>query len=362
MNGAGAPARPVLHLLGSGGFYGAERMLLDHCLNTPGRHQVLFLGAPEPLLARFRAAGVACANRPRLLAALAFVGQLRGQRPLLNSHNFRGLLTAWLAAMLWRLALVSTQHGFTPSSRKQRLYTWLSMRLCRTAAVGQVVCVAGSIARLLQAAGVAASKLAVIPNGLPEAGVGAVRAHGGAGWQVGYVGRLSLEKGPDLFLDALIPLCRRQPRLCAVMIGDGPQRATLQARIDASSLGARIRLVGFQADMAPWMGRLDALVISSRTEGTPMVLLEAMQQRVPVVAFAVGGIPDVIEHGVSGLLAPPLAVAQLVEHLEALLLDPAQAAELSARAWQRQRQHHHLPSLAQHWARVYRHASLEACP
>ncbi len=362
MNSPAALARPVLHLLGSGGFYGAERMLLDHCLSAPGQHQVLFLGAPSELLARFRSAGVRCSNRPGLAAALAFIGERRSQRPLLNSHNFRGLLVAWLAALTWRLALVSTQHGFTPSSRKQRLYAWLTVQLCRTAVVDQVVCVARSIAALLQAAGVRRSKLAVIPNGLPEAAPGAARERSGTQWRVGYVGRLSAEKGPDLFLDTLIPLCARQPRLTAVMIGDGPQRVALQARIEAAGLGEHIALVGFQVDMAGWMNQLDALVISSRTEGTPMILLEAMQQRVPVVAFAVGGIPDVIEHGRSGLLAAPLAVAELAGHLEALLLDPAQAAELSAQARQRQRQHHHLPSLAQHWARVYLDATLETSP
>ena len=79
-----------------------------------------------------------------------------------------------------------------------------------------------------------------------------------------------------------------------------------------------------------------------------------MQDGVPVVAFGVGGVPDVIEHGHNGLLARPLATTELGEHLEALLQDPEQAAELVARARQTQRQHYHLPTLAQRWARVYR--------
>ncbi|MGC7838175.1 glycosyltransferase family 4 protein, partial [Pseudomonas wayambapalatensis] len=180
-----------------------------------------------------------------------------------------------------------------------------------------------------------------------------------APWLAGYVGRLSSEKGPDLFLDTLIPLCQRHPRLHAVMLGDGPERATLQARIEAAGLGERITLPGFQRDMQAWMTRLDALVISSRTEGTPMILLEAMQDGVPVVAFGVGGIPDVIEHGRSGLLAAPLAVDELAAHLQALLDDPQQAEELVARARQTQREHYHLPTLAQRWALVYRGTATE---
>ncbi|WP_225933082.1 glycosyltransferase family 4 protein [Pseudomonas maumuensis] len=360
MNAALHAGRPILHLLSSGGFYGAERMLLDHCQATPGRHRVLFLDAPAELVARFREAGVECDTCRGLGAVLKVLGAQRGLRPLVNSHNFKGQLFGWIGATLWRLPMVSTQHGFTPRSRKQRFYTWLSLQLCRTPTVDTVVCVAESIARIHRDAGVPAAKLQVIPNGLPEIceaqakdGVGALQP-GGAPWLAAYVGRLSSEKGPDLFLDTLIPVCQRQPRVHAVMLGEGPEREALQQRIDAAGLSERITLPGFQRDMRGWMKRLDALVISSRTEGTPMILLEAMQDGVPVVAFGVGGIPDVIEHGHNGLLARPLATAELGEHLEALLQDPEQADELVARARQTQRQRYHLPTLAQRWAQVYR--------
>ena len=418
-----ATGQLILHLLSSGGFYGAERMLLDHCQATPGRHRVLFLDAPQDLVMRFREAGIDCQSCHGLGALLRQVAAMRGERPLINTHNFKGMVFGWLAATLWRLPLVTTQHGFTPRSTKQRFYTWLSLQLCRTPTVATVVCVAESIARIHRQAGVPASKLQVIPNGLPEpvasvqsAPVGAGLSHDGntavqgtgcagdrgtrplpqgsleaatpvhcatptapvgagssrdgntavqsqgsrqAPWLAGYVGRLSSEKGPDLFLDTLIPLCQRHPHLHAVMLGDGPERATLQARIDAAGLSERITLPGFQRDMQAWMTRLDALVISSRTEGTPMILLEAMQDGVPVVAFGVGGIPDVIEHGRSGLLAAPLAVDELAAHLQALLDDPQQAEELVARARQTQRERYHLPTLAQRWALVYRGTAME---
>jgi len=384
LNAALHAGRPILHLLGSGGFYGAERMLLDHCQATPGQHRVLFLDAPAELVARFREAGVECDTCQGLGAVLKVLGAQRGQRPLVNSHNFKGQLFGWIGATLWRLPMVSTQHGFTPRSRKQRFYTWLSLQLCRTPTVDTVVCVAESIARIHRDAGVPEAKLRVIPNGLPEhqevdltAGVGAGLPRDGDAehnsesrgkpaptsaprqgdrkpWLAAYVGRLSSEKGPDLFLDTLIPVCQRHPQVHAVMLGEGPERDTLQARIDAAGLTARITLPGFQRDMRAWMKRLDALVISSRTEGTPMILLEAMQDGVPVVAFGVGGIPDVIEHGRNGLLAAPMASTELGAHLEALLQDPAQATELVAGARRTQRERYHLPTLAQRWALVYR--------
>ncbi len=361
MNGQTAPALPIIHLLSSGGFYGAERMLLDHCLATPGQHQVLFLDAPPALIARFREASVDCRGCAGLGELIHHLRQRRDERPLVNTHNFKGLLFGWVAATLLRLPLVITQHGFTPRSRKQKFYTWLSLQLCRTASVDRVVCVAESIAVLCRRASVRADKLQVIPNGLPTANTLPRHTADRQRWLAGYVGRLSSEKGPDLFLDALIPLCQQHPQLHAVMLGDGPERETLLARINAAGLQARITLPGYQTDMRGWWTQLDALVISSRTEGTPMILLEAMQAGVPVVAFGVGGIPDVIDDRQNGLLAAPLDCPALARRIETLLNDPALARQLTENARRTQRDPYDLSALAERWSQLYIRTSQEAC-
>ncbi|MHC8407077.1 glycosyltransferase family 4 protein [Pseudomonas sp. TMB3-21] len=351
---------PIIHLLSSGGFYGAERMLLDHCLATPGQHQVLFLDAPPDLIARFREASVDCRGCAGLGELLGHLRQRRAEQPLINTHNFKGLLFGWFGATLLRLPLVITQHGFTPRSRKQKFYTWLSLQLCRTASVNRVVCVAESIAALHRKASVHADKLQVIPNGLPAANGLCSHTAEGPRWLAGYVGRLSSEKGPDLFLDALIPLCLQHPRLDAVMLGDGPERDSLQARIKSAGLQARITLPGYQTDMSVWWRQLDALVISSRTEGTPMILLEAMQAGVPVVAFGVGGIPDVLEHRHNGLLATPADSAALARQIGTLLTDPTLATELIANARRTQLDRYDLKALAERWSQLYIRTAREA--
>lgn len=352
---------PITHLLGSGGFYGLERMLLEHCQYAPGEHRVLLLKGPDELLQRFRAAGVSI-SRCASLAEL--YRQLERQRPaLLNGHGFKGLLYAWLAALRCGLPMVTTQHGFTPHSRKQRFYTWLSLQLCRTPQVRAVACVADSIAQRHRAAGVREAKLQVIPNGLPPAAAqdGPRPTQAPAAPLIGFVGRLSSEKGPDLFVELACRLCQRQPGLHAVLLGEGPQRAALQARIAAAGLQQRILLPGYQEDMPAWLRALDVLVISSRTEGTPMVLLEAMQAGVPVSAFAVGGIPDVLEPGVSGLLSTPGDLDSLTAQTAALLDDAALRDSLARQARQIQRQRYHLPAQAEHWQQLYRRA-LDAHP
>lgn len=357
MNAQHTPALAIIHLLSSGGFYGAERMLMDHCLATPGQHQVLFLDAPPELIARFRDAGVDCRGCSGLAELLRHLGRRRKERPLINTHNFKGLLFGWVGATLWRLPLVITQHGFTPRSTKQRFYTWLSLQLCRTPSVNRVVCVAESIALLHRQASVRADKLQVIPNGLPMAPALPPRASGNPRWLAGYVGRLSSEKGPDLFLDALIPLCRQHPKLHAVMLGDGPERPALLARIEAAGLLERIELPGYQTDMRRWWSELNVLVISSRTEGTPMILLEAMQAGVPVVAFGVGGIPDVIEHRRNGLLAQACDSSELASQIGSLLRDPVLVRTLTDRARHTQLDRYDLAALAQRWSQLYIHTA-----
>ncbi|HBC00546.1 MAG TPA: glycosyl transferase family 1 [Pseudomonas sp.] len=343
---------PIIHLISSSGFYGAERMLLDHCQGTPGQHQVVFLDAPVALIERFRQAGVdslACRNLTELLR---HVRQRRTEQPLINTHNFKGMIFGSIAAALYSLPLVTTQHGFTPRSRKQRFYTWASLQLCRLPQVRQIVCVADSIERIHRAAGVHRDKLHVIPNGLPE--TASIPAGTNADTPlIGYAGRLSAEKGPDLFLDALIPLCLSHPDWHAVVLGDGEERETLQARIEDAGLAERIRLLGYQQDMPAWLSRLSVLVISSRTEGTPMILLEAMQAGTPVAAFGVGGIPDMLSDEHDGLLAIPGDVASLARQIERLVCEPGLAGRLSAQAQATQRSRYHLPVLAERWSQLY---------
>lgn len=347
----------IVHVIHSGGFYGAERMLMDHCLHVPGRHRVVFLGGGgAAVLQRFRQAGIealSCAG----LGAL--YKELRARPGVLNAHNFRAQLFSWLCVQRLRLPLLLTQHGFTPRSRKQRFYTWTGLRLARCPGVARVACVSRGIADLHRAAGVAEASLEVIPNGLPPAPV-AARAE--VTPLLGYVGRLSAEKGPDQFLDAVLPLCRQRPSLQAILIGDGSMDDELRERVIAAGVGQQVHFAGYQSDVADWLARLSVLVISSRTEGTPMVLLEAMRAGTPVAAFAVGGIPDVVVDGEHGLLASPGDSAALAGCLSRLLDEPGLASRLAAAARVRQAQDHDLKRLGLRWATLYHQVAEErAC-
>jgi glycosyltransferase involved in cell wall biosynthesis len=115
------------------------------------------------------------------------------------------------------------------------------------------------------------------------------------------------------------------------VIGDGPDVEQLRERSASLGFGARVRWHGAVPGAGGLMAAFDAFVLSSRTEGTPMVLLEAMAAGVPVVATTVGGVPDVVSGG-EALLVPPEAPASLAAALRTLLLDPAGARERAAAA------------------------------
>lgn len=340
---------PVTHVIHSGGFYGAERMLVDHCLTTQQyiKNTVVLITPPEELLKRFSDYGVDCVSCNSLKH---FIAITKNTSTIINAHNFKAQIYSWIAAKRNKLPLIFTQHGFTPRSIKQYIYMWTSILLCKTPTVSNVVCVANSIATLHRKLYISREKTHIIANGLPNK-TWSTRLHTNP--KIGFIGRLSIEKGPDLFLQTVIPLLKKQQNIQAVLLGDGPQYNALENEIERQGLSAQINLLGYQEDVNPWLAELSVLVISSRTEGTPMVLLEAMQAGVPVVAFAVGGIPDVIGHTKEGLLAEALDTKQLGYCVEKILADPVLAKELIDNAKKRQATHYDLDNNAKHWLAVY---------
>jgi glycosyltransferase involved in cell wall biosynthesis len=158
----------------------------------------------------------------------------------------------------------------------------------------------------------------------------------GSGPLVGVVARLQPEKGVAVFLRAAGRLIQSVPAARFVVIGDGPQRASLERL--AASLGVPVTFMGFRLDGAALLGALDLLVVPSFSEGTPLVVLEAAAAGVPVVASAVGGIPEQACHGVEALLVAPGDASALEAACRRLLLDPALAAQLAAAAQRKLRE------------------------
>jgi glycosyltransferase involved in cell wall biosynthesis len=150
--------------------------------------------------------------------------------------------------------------------------------------------------------------------------------------RVVFVGRLVRAKGVDLLVQAAARL--RTPGVDVVFVGDGAQRSDVERLARRLGVHDRVHVTGFvpHARVPAVLASADLLVLPSRYEELGTVLVEAMHAGLPVVASRVGGIPEAVEHGVSGLLVAPGDVGELAGAIDAVLSDPALAGRLAAGA------------------------------
>lgn len=154
--------------------------------------------------------------------------------------------------------------------------------------------------------------------------------------RIACIGRMSHEKGQDLLLRAISLLPRDEPttapNISVYMIGDGPQRPALEQLAEELGISQQIHFTGQRADVASLLSSCQLLVSPSRYEGLSNVILEAFALEVPVIATSVGGSPELVQHGITGLLIAPDQPAELAAAIEQIRRQPQQAAEYSRRA------------------------------
>lgn len=146
---------------------------------------------------------------------------------------------------------------------------------------------------------------------------------------VGTVSALREIKGHDVAIEAIAMLCERYPRLRLVIVGQGPHAAELERL--AAPLGDRVLFTGHRTDVMSVLDALDVCVHPSRMEAFPTTLIEALAASTPVLASRVGGIPEIVDDGRTGVLVPaPVGAAALARALAGLLDDPARRRVLAA--------------------------------
>jgi glycosyltransferase involved in cell wall biosynthesis len=139
---------------------------------------------------------------------------------------------------------------------------------------------------------------------------------------VGFVGRLSVEKGPETFLRSILLAHQAVPDLHCIMVGTGPMEPNVETFIRNFNMGGYAHLAGLQDDMPSVMSELDLFVSSSHSEAMPLAMMEAMACGLPVVGTRVGGVPDLILHGVSGYLVDRADINAISAAVRGLLQEP----------------------------------------
>ena len=344
----------MLHLLAPAAFGGIESVVRLLATGQRRRGQEVLVA---PIVAdvetrrgwieNVRAAGVPV--EPLLVPRRRYVAEWRAVSDLIASrlpavvhtHGYHADVIAAAARRADR-PLVATVHGFIGGDRKNRVYEWLQCRVLRR--FDGVVAVSRPMADRLRVAGVAADRLHVVANAFdgermePLTRDAARRALGVPldEFRVGWIGRLSPEKGADVMLRALAVPSARDVHVS--IIGDGVERARLASLARELGVTARTAWHGIRPDAARVLPAFDAVVLSSRTEGTPIVLFEAMAACVPIVASRVGGIPDVVSDA-EAILVPPEDPVAVARALDAIRTDGTAASARAALARVRLRRH-----------------------
>ena len=320
---------------------GAQHHLLSLAsrLLRLGHQPVIATSGQEPMAAQFSDLGITVKSlskrsiKHRLspafttrLTQLAITGAF----DLIHAHLFSSSAAASVAARVTGRPLIVTHHSMNTWQRgwQRALGSWVDGN------ADAVIAVASSIAASRKA-----RRIYTIPNGVavPDRTwsgdeIAAARKKLGIptnAFVMSYVGRFTADKNPLLFIDAVALLAERVPGVRALLIGDGPLRKIAERRAEELDVRSCMSFLGFQPDAHRLHSIADVLVLTSESEGSPLVVLEAMAAGRPVVATDVGDVAQQIVHGESGYLVSPRepeAVAKALLELQ----DPARRAQMGS--------------------------------
>jgi glycosyltransferase involved in cell wall biosynthesis len=331
----------VLHVQKVTGISGSERHLLFLLPALARRFDVTFLileapGRPvDDYVAALTRAGVRTERLPirwdgdvRCVLAMTRLMR-RGAFDLVHTHLIHADVLGGVAARLAGVrVVVSTKHGYEDYDRTSRAYRLAGLTARWTC---KVITISEALGRkVAEVERIPSGKLTTIHYGIdcavpaPEPSREVVRRSLGLppdAFAVLSTGRLVPVKGYQYLIEAVGKLRAGGSSAILLIAGDGPERAALQAQAERLGIGDRVRFLGWRADVSTLLAGVDAFALATLGEGFGLAILEAMAQRLPVVATRVVAVPEIVHDGETGLLVPPRDPAALADALLALERD-----------------------------------------
>lgn len=277
---------------------------------------------------------------------------------VLHAHMFGSSLWGAIIGRLARVPVViAHEHGSPPDLPKVR-------RDLDRYVIGRSVDAYLAVSeierrQLVDDRGIPSHKTRVLPNGIEAPTVDAsrdVRAELGIAPDapvLGAVGVLRPEKAHAVLLRAAARLLPTTPGLRVVIVGDGEERETLEPLAEELGLGDAVLFTGIRTDVPEILRAFDVAVNASHREGSPLSVMEYMEAGLPVVATAVGGVPEIIQDGVHGRLVEPGDDEALAAAIADVLADREAAAEMGRRGRERRREHFDLGAVARRLEALY---------
>lgn len=366
----------VLHLIDSGGLYGAERMLLTLVAEQikqglepmilsageQGIHQKpLEIEAEKlglPLVVWRMTPGLNYSETRKICEWAEHWGV-----ELVHSHGYKfNILMSLFGRFSRKVPVVSTLHGYVHAPRFSRMWVYELLDRLAISRLDGVVMVGAAMKKELSTGLIRPRRLTTIRNGLavddtqrkvseplPEALEEFFSTHEPV---ILGVGRLSKEKGFSHLIDSFREIKQSAPKAGLLIVGDGMLRKDLEDQVARLGLGSDVCLPGYCDNVPALMARSSALVISSSTEGLPITLLEAMAVRLPVVSTDVGEIPFVLDEGDSGVLVKDPA-SELVDAIALVLNETQSTHRKTEQAFHKVSGELSARSMAEQYLRVY---------
>jgi glycosyltransferase involved in cell wall biosynthesis len=359
----------ILQFICSTGFYGAERWILALCKNTPAKDATYSLAVTLEdnsqdleLVKQFK-----CDCGPSYEAPMngrfdfSVVGKLADyikekHVDAIHTHGYKSDILGILAAKKAGIPVVVTPHGFeNAADLKLRLFIWLGCQSMRFA--NKVVPLSPQLMQDVKQYGVNEPKLTYIQNGVDLSEVDAVRKAPAKltkeKKRIGFIGQMISRKNIFDILNIFEQLAAERSDIELVLLGDGEERAALEEHSKTLNSKADIHFLGYRDDRLDYLRSFDLFVMTSTLEGIPRCLMEACAMAVPVAAYDIAGIDQLVSHEKTGLLATLGDQASLKKHWQSLLDDQNLAVRIGQNALEYVTQHYSAKRMASEYVSLF---------
>ncbi len=364
----------ILQFICSTGFYGAEGWILALANNsnrTIVRHHLAVTREWETheleLSRRFRKLDLPVhelklAGRFDVRVISQLIALIREHGiDVVHTHGYKSDLLGIVAARLAGIAAVCTPHGFE-NTRDWKLRAYIRLGCASFRYFDKVVPLSTELLDDIRGLKVGESQIEYIANGVDLKPVATIRQQRDSMRQstlntpsvMGYIGQLIDRKNVKELIECYTHLAATMPQLKLVIVGDGECRASLEAHVAGLSCHDRIEFRGFVPDPLEHLKEFDLFAMCSSLEGIPRCLMESMAMGVPVVAYDIPGVDQLIEHEITGLLAPYGDVPELAQQCERLLTDTELSRSISAAASSRVSEEFSAKRMADVYQSLYR--------
>lgn len=361
----------ILQLISSKGFFGAENVLLQLSNEIKKRKSDrVVVGCLEnsysphlEVIERCQKSGIEtaifpCRGKFDVRVMLQIRRLIREKKiDIIHSHGYKANFYSVFASIGFKISLIATCHNWLGNDYKMKFYATLDRFLLRK--FNKIVVVSDDLKKLIISSGISHRKVRIVRNGIS---LDSFQASGSATQMkidlgippkssvIGTVGRISEEKGHRYLLRSAETIIEQYPGSVFLIIGDGPLRETLQKEFNRSF----IKFTGMRDDLPELYQCMDIFVLPSLTEGLPLVLLEAMASKLPVVATRVGAVPSVIIDKENGFLVEPGDGEGIKNYLLYLLRDCQAGKLMGQKGYQIVKENYSSERMAKEYMEIYK--------